>query len=156
MSIWRAASEGDVGEVERLVGRDPRLLNAKKDGTGWTPLMSACIEGRVEVVRWLVEHGAAMNERYGVGCTALLLACTKSPIPLLRLLVEKGADPSAATGTGLTLLMDASSQGHVEVVRWLLGHTSAEATIIRRECDGRTALCVRLLLRLWGGCEGPA
>jgi hypothetical protein len=40
MTIWRAARAGDRAEVQRLVGQDPGLLNAKDD-LGWTPLMSA-------------------------------------------------------------------------------------------------------------------
>jgi hypothetical protein len=37
---WRAASTGDLAEVERLVGQDPGLLDAG-ERTGQTPLMLA-------------------------------------------------------------------------------------------------------------------
>jgi hypothetical protein len=37
--IWRAAKAGDVGEVERLVGQDPGLLDARDDGR--TPALDA-------------------------------------------------------------------------------------------------------------------
>jgi ankyrin repeat protein len=54
--MWAATVAGDVDEVERLVGQDPGLLNAKGEH-GFTPLMLACAEGRVEVVRWLIDKG---------------------------------------------------------------------------------------------------
>jgi ankyrin repeat protein len=63
---------------------------------------------------------------------------------VVRLLLERGADPTIATRWGSTPLMIASFGGHLEVVRLLLGHPSAKATINHR--DG------------WAGrrCGGPA
>jgi hypothetical protein len=49
--IWRAAKAGDVGEVERLVGQDPGLLDARDRLFGRTPLKHASGGGRVGVVR---------------------------------------------------------------------------------------------------------
>jgi ankyrin repeat protein len=69
-NIWEAAKAGDVGEVERLLGQDPGVLNVTDDG-GCTPLMRACEGGHVEVVRWLLDKGAATNERGPDQCTAL-------------------------------------------------------------------------------------
>jgi uncharacterized protein len=136
---WAAAS-GDVGEVERLVGQDPDLLDAK-DAYGFTPLMLASAEGRVEVVRWLIDHGAAINEWNERGNTALYLACLRGQSPVVRLLVGRGADPAiAAPRYGLIPLFTASHQGHLEVVRSLLGHPSADTTVNHRDVTGRTAL----------------
>jgi hypothetical protein len=42
MSIWDAAKAGDLAEVERLVGQDPGLVNAK-DWRGYTPLLYASL-----------------------------------------------------------------------------------------------------------------
>jgi hypothetical protein len=73
--IWRAAHDGDLAEVERLVGLDPGLLDARYYDQGWTPLMFASREGHVGVARWLLDHGAAINERTDDGVTVLVLAC---------------------------------------------------------------------------------
>jgi hypothetical protein len=37
VNIWRAAELRDLAEVERLVGQDPGLLDAKEDGLATTP-----------------------------------------------------------------------------------------------------------------------
>jgi uncharacterized protein len=140
--IWAAAKEGDLAEVERLVGHDPGLLNARENGDCMTPLM--CASGRhVGVVRWLLDQGAAIDERDRRGLTALWVACFRGCLPVARLLLERGADPTIAyQDLGWTPLMIASARGHPEVVRLLLGHPGAKATINQRNHRGETALWV--------------
>jgi hypothetical protein len=137
--IWRAAYQGDVGEVERLVGQDSGLLDAA-DQYGRTPLMLASQGGHVGVVRWLMDEGSRVDERNEKGDTALILACFVGRPSVVRLLVERGADLAIATPRGLTPLMIASHRGHLEAVRVLLHHPSARATVDHRYVDGRTAL----------------
>jgi ankyrin repeat protein len=60
--VWTPAEAGDLAEVQRLVGEDPGLLNAR-DNRSLTPLMCAASKGRVGVVRWLLGKGAALDLR---------------------------------------------------------------------------------------------
>jgi ankyrin repeat protein len=137
--IWRAAKEGDLAEVERLVGQDPGLLNAG-DRDGLTPLMHAATGAHVGVVRWLLDKGAATNKRDKNAVTALGLASGFGRSPVVELLLERGANPTIAGEGGWTPLIAASSRGHLEVVRLLLGHLSAKATLNHGDCNGKTAL----------------
>jgi ankyrin repeat protein len=142
--IWRAAKAGDLAEVMTIVGQDQGLLDAGDVVYGRTALMLASREGHVGMVRWLLDKGAAMNERSHFEGTALWFACHHGRSPVVRLLLERGADPTIASSFGSTPLITASFEGHVEVVRSLLGHASAKATINHRELQGLTAL--------WGAC----
>jgi ankyrin repeat protein len=139
VNIWRAAEAGDVGEVERLVGQDPGLLDAG-DGAGTTPLMWASMRGHVGVVRWLLDKGAAINGRDATRCTALWYVCVHGHAPVVRLLMERGADPTIANVVSGIPMIAASKEGHLEVVRFLLGHPSAKAAINHRDESGQTAL----------------
>jgi uncharacterized protein len=159
--IWHAAGAGDVGEVERLVGQDPSLLDAKERFDS-TPLMYASQKGHVGVVRWLVDHGAAIDEGNCSGWTALWLASFQGRTPVVKLLLERGADPIISDGMGETPLITASFGGHLEVVRSLLDHPSARAIINRRNTFDRTALwyaCFRghggVVRALLGGGADP-
>jgi ankyrin repeat protein len=138
--IWGAARAGDLAEMQRLVGHDPGLLDAR-DIDARTPLMWASREGHVGVVRWLVDNGAGIDERCSWGCTALFFACNKGHASVVRMLVEKGADPTIAMEWDLTPLIIASKKGHLEVVRILLGLPGAKVTINQRCVYGQTALC---------------
>jgi hypothetical protein len=144
-NIWQAAWRGDAGEVERLLGHNPTLLKRKDYGPfsfeGKTPLMVASMKGHVEVVRLLIDKGAAIDEHTS-GTTALWYACHHGRLPVVRLLVERGADPAGRS----TPLIAASAEGHVEVVRVLLSYPRAQATINHRGSRGQTAL--------WRTCYG--
>jgi uncharacterized protein len=136
--ICGAADRGDLAEVERLVGQDPGLINQRFGGM--TPLMLASSEGHVGVVRCLVDKGAAINEITPEGLyTALSYACIRGHAPVARLLLGAGA-VLTVTGHGTTLLMFASVHKRLEIVRLLLGHTSAKATLNARDASGETAL----------------
>jgi hypothetical protein len=52
VTIWGAAEAGDLAEVQRLVGQDPRWLNATNYYHTWPPLMYASKQGHVDVVRF--------------------------------------------------------------------------------------------------------
>jgi uncharacterized protein len=141
--FWRAVDAGDVGEVERLVGQDPGLLEAK-DGDGMTPLVCASRAGHMEVLRLLLNSGAAINEGNGKGDTALTFACRRDNIPLVKLLVDRGVD-TTISGVFGTPLMTASSKGHSEVVRFLLGLPIVKTAIDQTNVVGATALWMACL-----------
>jgi ankyrin repeat protein len=105
--MW-AAAEGHAEVVEELVkaGADFRLRLA----SGFTPLLFAVREGRLGVVRVLLNAGADVNETvpvaagprrgYGgrlppAGASPLLLAVTNAHYELAAFLLDAGADPNA-------------------------------------------------------------
>jgi uncharacterized protein len=137
--ILKAASEGDVGEVQRLVGHDRGLLEAR-DPIGRAPLSLASEGGHLGVVQWLVDNGAAVNAQDNIGCTALLFSCMYGRCPVVRLLLAKGADLTIADVGGYSPLMAASAAGHSDVVRVLLGQSLAKTTMNRRDDNGGTSL----------------
>jgi hypothetical protein len=137
--VWNAAGAGDLAEVQRLIGEDPRLLNADFGVWGPTPLRSACRGGRLEVVRWLLDQGAVIGN-------ALCYASAGGHLPMVRLLLERGADPTLtidepySSDHESTPLIKACTGGHLETVRCLLDHPIAAATINNRSRWGPTAL----------------
>jgi hypothetical protein len=155
--ILRAAYEGDLDELERLVGLMPSLLKVTHDDDGATPLMLACEGGHVNVMRWLLDRGAAIHDRDCEGRTALHSMSNAGRLPVVRVLVERGADPTIANDYGHLPLHEASTWGRADVVRYLLALPNVAATINHRDIHGSTAISsacrcghgevVRLLLK---------
>jgi ankyrin repeat protein len=118
------------------VQRDRGLLDAN-DGYD-TPLTAAAWNGRVEVIRFLLEEGAEVDLLSPLGASALEEACVHGYLETASLLLAHGADAAAAWGEGDTPLMSASRRGSADVVALLLAHGCGD--IDRRRSDGLMAL----------------
>jgi ankyrin repeat protein len=136
-----AAGKGDLSLVKELIedyGID--INSATSDYDGMTALISASKWGNLEIVHYLVEHGANVNAAMTTdGMTALMWACEKGHLEIVRYLVGHGANVNAArTDGGHTSLMWACFKGHLEIVRCLVEH-GANVNAARTN-DGITAL----------------
>lgn len=76
--------------------------------------------GYLEVVRVLLENGAAINAKNNFGNSALLIASGNGQAEVVKLLLEKGADPNLGNNENVTPLLMAAQYGDVDVVTLLL------------------------------------
>lgn len=79
--IHRAARDGDVVEVARLIAADPSLLNAQVQGKGFTPLMHAAENGQEAVVEKLLALGADTELRSGLAMNVQLIWLAQTIMP---------------------------------------------------------------------------
>jgi Ankyrin repeats (3 copies) len=110
-------------------------VNARESDTGCTPLLLAVGPHRsVELVRFLIESGAGVNEHNNRAETPLMLALELPlELPLLRLLLDAGATVDAVRDGCATALHKAAEQGcSAEVVCCLL-KAGADATATNTE-----------------------
>ena len=83
--IHYAAEFGDLEEVVRLVDEDPEVVNALFGGDGSTPLHWASHEGHVEVVDYLLDHGADIKAKNTSGETPLSDASNMGHVEVVEL-----------------------------------------------------------------------
>ncbi len=65
-----------------------------------TRLIKASSEGRLNLVRRLIQNGAGVNARNSKGDTALMAASYNGYAEIVRLLAENGADINAVSNSG--------------------------------------------------------
>lgn len=133
--IMDMAQWGDLEGVRRLVQQDRRLLEATNGHH--TVLTMAAREGRVGVVRWLLDEGAEVNRRAGATrSTALHAACGRGQVAVVSLLLERGADATINYYDENPLSV-ASRFGCASVVQALLAHGCGHD---HRDRTGQTAV----------------
>ncbi|ETV75419.1 hypothetical protein H257_10264 [Aphanomyces astaci] len=144
-SLLDAAVEGDLDAVVHTLDEGgasiANLIDSVDAATGLTALHHSCMRGFVEIVCYLVRHGAAVGICDHFRKTPLHHAChfgfTEVVYVLLdcvRVNVEKLYYMNEAK---LTCLQTAAARGHVTIVRLLLLHGDVVGGV---NTEGETAL----------------
>jgi hypothetical protein len=101
MDIHTAIINGNAEVLKQHVqaGTD---LNTKDPYGGSSPLISACLLGKTELAKILMDAGADLNVRNNEGSTALITAAFFCRPELVTLLLKKGADKTIKNKYGQT------------------------------------------------------
>lgn len=83
-----------------------------------TPIVQATVNGSLEIVRLLIEHGADPNLAQKNGEYALLDAANRGYVEIAEYLLDHGADPNLDTGIGTALAF----ADNAAIMRILLEH----------------------------------
>lgn len=91
IGLHQAAFEGNIEEVNQhiLFGSD---LNIKENSTGNSPLITAAVFGKKEVVKALIKAGANVNYQGADGSTALHGAAYFCHVEIVKILLNNGCD----------------------------------------------------------------
>lgn len=128
--------------IDLLVSEDePQISNSYlkelKDNKGVTPLMTACMYNRTDLIHFLIRLGFNTEAKDKDGRTALIWASMHGQIEVIRCLKELGADLEARDKDGRTALMTASILNKTESIRCL---KELGADLEARDKHGITAL----------------
>jgi len=150
--IHDAAKQGDLDRVRALVDADPALVAAQDTG-GQTPLHWAALSENLDLVRYLLDKGAAVDAKNGRGVTPLVFAMAQRRSRAVGLLIERGADVNVRNPFGMTPLIIAVEQGASELVKTLLAagadvnsESQIGTALHRAAIQGRTEI-IQVLLK---------
>lgn len=91
---------------------------------GRTPLMAACMQGKLYAVQALIKGGAQLDAVDPDGWSAMMWATAHSSpyngIAIIHLLLDAGANPQITSETGSNLLMLAANKGMPDIVARLI------------------------------------
>jgi len=87
----------------------------------WTPLLSACSSGQVEVVSLLLDQpNINVNHSNNMKCTALHYGCSKQHPQIVELLIERDADVNYRNKLNATPLHRAIANGNLNIIQRLM------------------------------------
>jgi ankyrin repeat protein len=92
---------------------------AEVSHSGWTALHYAASSGQIEVVRVLLDASAYLDAASPNGTTPLMMAARHKDRPVVTLLVNEGADPTPRNQSGLSAADFARKAGDEDLAVWL-------------------------------------
>lgn len=105
--------------------------NVNARGNCCMPLFLAAGEGRLDMVRYLLDQGAEVNAREKLGATALTEAAYYGRVKVTRELLFRGADVNAIGDDG-TALDIATKRGFANIAELLRHHGGRRACELRK------------------------
>ena len=115
-----------------------------------TLLHFAVVEGRKEVVAFLLDHGQEVNVVTNKGMTPLHSAAISGQKEIAQLLLENGAKPNVKNSLGGVPLLYAALEDHFSTAKVLLQH-GADTNIT--DNSGGTPSALRRLLGITESCQ---
>lgn len=159
--LCAAIREDSLSKVKEILTPNRWLIHRAHPRFG-TPLRVACCGANLELVRFLLDTGAPVNQTTPGGATVLFWACFHQRTPTVRLLLERGADAARCQKNGLTPLVVAACNGSLDIVEALLqqlGHHAKLAEMLSQALWGALSFdrpqVLRLLLSLGADFTEP-
>jgi ankyrin repeat protein len=145
-------------QVAELLHRDGAVVDVTSYH-GRTPLHAASEEGLVDVVRWLLDHGANPNSLEDDHSTPLHLAASQGRLELVRTLLGYNIDVNAMNTNNRTPLHEASERGHIDILRLLIQYR-ADVTphiqdLLSLASSSGSVETVRLFIELGADVNAP-
>eukprot|EP00928_Gymnodinium_smaydae_P003098 TRINITY_DN1110_c0_g2_i1.p1 TRINITY_DN1110_c0_g2~~TRINITY_DN1110_c0_g2_i1.p1 ORF type:complete len:517 (-),score=101.02 TRINITY_DN1110_c0_g2_i1:15-1565(-) len=138
--LYKAAKEGDLEALDAACQEGARL-DVPHPEFGSQPMVIAALHGHVQVVHYLLEEQAELEQRNKFGWTALLAASSRGELTLCGYLVARKADVRASDNLGRTALHNAVARGCESLA---LGLIDEGADVNAKTLDGRTVLSIEL------------
>ncbi|MCF6776219.1 ankyrin repeat domain-containing protein [Thiotrichales bacterium 19X7-9] len=123
---------GDLDEVKGLLSGQSVNFNIN----GQTPLHLAAMFNQLEIINYLLDHGADINARDRYGNTALFYAVLNGHLSIVEQLLWRGAEANTINQDGDTPLHEASEESEYIIIEALLKYG---ADISIKNAEGHTA-----------------
>lgn len=117
--FWQAIEGGDSEAVGVFLNTSEHLIKSI-DAQGNTPLIRAATLGHIQLVSYLLDHGASVNESNKDGFTPLLAAALNGQEATVQLLLDLGTDVDQRCKASYTALHCACFRGHLATVKLLV------------------------------------
>ncbi len=129
--------QGDLKALRLFIKKSGTLNHRDTKRNGRTLLMEAVMEGKTDIVQWLLQAGTDINAQNNMGWTALMLSTQSPRTKMVSLLLKSGANIHITSNMGWTAFMWAAEYRSVPIMKKLL---QRGADINTQDASGDTAL----------------
>lgn len=123
IELCEACKEYDFETINRLLIEIGDNINWA-DKNGYTVLISMCIEGSLDVIKMLVDHGANPFAKTKLQSTTVYFACRYNHLPVVYYLAGLDVPLNTTNDQGETTLHVACRTGSPELIDYLIEHGS--------------------------------
>lgn len=102
LALHLAAQEGHLNVVKLLLANNANLHIETQD-KGRYAFYSACLHGRLDVVKFLRPYISNIDKKIKSGVTPLNATCGNGHLEIVKFLVEAGADVNSADNDGVSM-----------------------------------------------------
>jgi len=137
MDIFIVVIRGDLESLKKLVSEGSNV--EIEDDWGRTPLIYASKNGRLEIMKYLIEEcNANVEAKDKLGYTPLMRASMYDHFEIVKYLIEEhNANVEAKSNNGNTPLMWASELSRLEIVKYFIeNRANYEELLERLEKEG--------------------
>ncbi|VDI38486.1 Hypothetical predicted protein [Mytilus galloprovincialis] len=146
-----------IGETQATKLSNMKDVFRDDFASGNTPLIISCVDGYVDLLNWLLEHKANINERRKDGSSALYMACQKNYGDVVNILLQNNAEVNLCTEEGVSPLGVACFfNSNLQIIRGLLKKNAEVNKYIFKEnnmtplfmaCQNNFTSAVEILLK---------
>lgn len=137
-SLAATTTDAELERIKAIGRQSPDLLNAVGNNEE-TLLQSSAAKGQLGVVRYLLEHGAAVNGLKSPELTPLHYAAGNGHLAIVDLLLQRRANVDATTESGVSALHVAVSKGYGKVAKALLDAGANVKLAVQRQVNADRA-----------------
>lgn len=130
-SVFQAVEQGSFFDVQKCILAKADV-NRKDKASGFSPLILAVCENKVDVVKLLLDSGAKVESSDRQGRTALHYASDYGLVECVHALVNAGAGLNVKDEEGYTALHVAAERGNVGVVKMLVNAGARIDSVTKR------------------------
>ena len=118
-NIHDACENGHLARVRQILEQNPKQINSSNAFSD-KPLHKAVWGMHIDIVKYLLDHGADIECTDQEGLTPLHKAVAKKSYEITQLLLQKGANPSVPSFNDVTPIFTAASHGAANIVALLI------------------------------------
>eukprot|EP00038_Savillea_parva_P013122 m.209085 g.209085 ORF g.209085 m.209085 type:complete len:711 (+) comp24392_c0_seq1:125-2257(+) len=115
-ALWIATKAADKDMVRTLLDHQADA-NIRSGTNATTPLLEACLQESVDMVKLLLECRGDVNTAGHDGMSPLIAVCKVGNIELVRMLLDAGAEVNHRAANGATALYMCCAHNHLEAAK---------------------------------------